>query len=185
MISWEELLKNVRGDHKIPKRLLCLDPGETTGFAFFEEGKLTNWGQVRTIENENIVWNKLNHLFIEAMPDFVVCEDYKIYAHKLSRHTFSSVMTLRLIGGIDLLCNQGWFINLGPHYIDEYSNYKDYHESHNCTIEYQMATQAKGFVTDKKLEAWGFWKDSMRHARDAIRHGCYFLLFYKRGEDII
>jgi hypothetical protein len=48
-----------------------------------------------------------------------------------------------------------------------------------------MASQAKAFVTDQKLKEWGFWKEGMRHSRDAIRHGLYFLLFYKRGEDVL
>jgi hypothetical protein len=42
-----------------------------------------------------------------------------------------------------------------------------------------MAHQAKGFVTDEKLKAWGFYQKGVRHARDSIRHACYFLLFDK------
>lgn len=41
----------------------------------------------------------------------------------------------------------------------------------------QMAAQAKGFVDDDKLKAWGFWIKGKKHARDAIRHGVYYLLF--------
>ena len=55
----------------------------------------------------------------------------------------------------------------------------------NIPTHKQMASTAKTFATDKKLREWGFWERGMRHARDAIRHGCYFLLFYKKGEDIV
>jgi hypothetical protein len=33
---------------------------------------------------------------------------------------------------------------------------------------------AKGFATDDKLKAWGFWQPGQRHARDAIRHALNF-----------
>lgn len=178
MIKWEELFNVTRGNCKTPERLLCLDPGETTGWALFEHHKLVRWGQVRTVENDKILWHNLDQLFLDTDPDFIICEDYRIYQHKLARHSFSPVLTLRLIGGIDLMATLGWY---------SVDNFKDeaYYEQHTCPIEYQMATQAKAFVTDEKLINWGFWQDGMRHSRDAIRHGCYFLLFHRRGEDII
>ena len=43
-------------------------------------------------------------------------------------------------------------------------------------IAYQMAFQGKGFATDARLKEWGFWKEGMKHSRDAIRHGIYYLL---------
>lgn len=184
MINFQELFQKTRGNLQVPERLLCLDPGETTGWALFEESSLVRWGQIVTVQKEQLKWNNLGNLFVEQKPTAVVCENYRIYDHKLARHTFSPVLTLRLIGGIDCLCRFGWYENLGPHYIDEYGGYRDYYEQHTCPIYYQMATQAKGFVTDDKLKQWGFYDSSMRHARDAIRHGCYFLLFHNRGRDI-
>jgi hypothetical protein len=179
IISWQELFDKTRGNCKIPERLLCLDPGETTGWAVFEKSKLVRWGQIRTVENEEILWHNVNELFQAYCPDFVVCEDYRIYAHKLARHSFSPVLTLRLIGGIDLMCNLGWYV------LEDASVHGNIYERYTCPIHYQMATQAKGFVTDEKLQEWGFWQEGMRHSRDAIRHGCYFLLFHERGKDIV
>lgn len=49
----------------------------------------------------------------------------------------------------------------------------------------QMAVTAKNFCTDDKLKQWGFWQAGQKHARDSIRHGCYFLLFFRKGQDII
>jgi hypothetical protein len=180
MTKWQELFESVRKNEKTPERLLCLDPGETTGWALFEHSKLVRWGQIQTVDKEeNILWHNLNELFIAINPDFVVCEDYRIYQHKLARHSFSPVLTLRLIGGTDLMCLLGWYVDYGDS--DDCNSLEHF----TCPIHYQMATQAKGFITDEKLLNWGFWQDGMRHSRDAIRHGCYFLLFYKRGEDIV
>ncbi len=162
MISFEELLQKSRGDAQIPEWTLCLDPGETTGFAIFNKQHLVREGHLRTVEDGKILWYEIHDLISVTEPfDQIVCEDYRVYQHKLDRHSFSPVLTLRLIGGIDHLA---W--------------------KNHIPIHYQMAAQAKGFVTDDKLKNWGFWKDGMKHARDAIRHGCYFLLFHKRGQDI-
>jgi hypothetical protein len=169
MNSYEELLNKIYAGapDALPKSLLCLDPGETTGWALFENGKLTRWGQAKTVIGTTapgrkkgpkvMNWSELQDLFEFTEPTAVVCEDYKIYAHKLDRHTFSSVETLRLIGGIDMTCAMK-----------------------ELPLAYQMAVQAKGFVTDAKLKRWGFWIEGMRHSRDAIRHGIYYLFVTNR-----
>lgn len=161
-LSFDELLQRLRGDSRIPERLLCLDPGKTTGWCLFERGKLTRWGQVPDCyDDKNIDISGLMSLFNDIQPDFILYEDYRVYANKLDRHAYSPVMTVRLIGMIEAYCQM------------------------NCISHHkQMATTAKNFCTDAKLEAWGFWRQGMRHARDAIRHGTYFLLFYNKGQDI-
>ncbi len=162
-VSFSDLLQRIRGDKKVPKRLLCLDPGKTTGWCLFKNGKLALAGHVENcFDDNNIDTAGLYKLFDELDPDFILYEDYKVYSYKLDRHSFSSVFTLRLIGAIE-----------------------SYAQIKNIPTHKQMATTAKNFVTDEKLKKWGFWQTGLRHARDAIRHGCYFLLFYKKGEDII
>lgn len=162
-LSFTDLLERLRGDHKIPERLLCLDPGKTTGWCVFEKGQLTKWGQVENCyDDKNIDIKGMMNLFEEIQPDFILYEDYRVYNNKLERHAFSPVMTVRLLGLIETYC-----------------------QMNNIPSHKQMATTAKNFCTDAKLEAWGFWQRGMRHARDAIRHGTYFLLFYKKGEDIL
>lgn len=162
-LSFTELLTRLRGAKKIPHKLLCLDPGKTTGWAVFTDGELTDWGQVEDCyDNSNIDATKLYDLFAEVQPDFVLYEDYKVYSHKLDRHSFNPVFTVRLIGVIETYCQ-----------LESIKSHK------------QMATTAKNFCTDEKLKAWGFWQKGMRHSRDAIRHGCYFLLFYRKGLDIM
>lgn len=154
MIGFTDLLKKRRGaSFEAPERLLCLDPGETTGWAVFERGELTASGQARTIEG----WEVIHDLFVDIKPTAVIYENYRVYAHKLERHSNSEVYTLRLVGVIEFICEMLFGI---PHYN-------------------QMAQQAKGFVSDEKLKSWGFYKKGHRHARDAMRHGIYFLLFDK------
>jgi hypothetical protein len=86
--------------------------------------------------------------------DAVVMEDYKVYSWKTKDHAFAGLHTPRLIGALELVC-----FDLG------------------IPLYKQMAVQAKGFCTDDKLQAWGLWQEGMRHARDAIRHALYYLLF--------
>ena len=160
-VTWAEIFKLSRKDGKVPDRLLVLDPGNTTGYALFKEHTLSAYGEVETIKDDILRWDNLFELFDLTKPTYVVCENYRIYQQKLARHSFSPVHTLRLIGGIDL-CS--W--------------------NDRIPIHYQMASQAKAFVTDDKLKEWGFWKEGMRHSRDAIRHGLYFLLFHNRGKDV-
>lgn len=148
-------------EDEIPERMLCIDPGNTTGTCLFVKGQLESWAQLVTIQEtlgENgcksqIAWEGLIDYIKQIKPTLIVCENYRVYSHKLERHTFSEVPTLRLIGGIDLLAYQ-----LG------------------VPIRYQMAASAKGFANDERLKAWGLWQEGMRHSRDAIRHGIYYLI---------
>lgn len=146
----------------VPHKVLALDPGNCTGYAIFTDGECSEAGQIETIQehqNNNgvsclIDWDAVFVLLEQDDWDYVVMENYRIYSHKLDRHTFSEVPTLRLIGGIDAWCDQ-----------------------RRTPLFYTMATNAKGFVTDAKLKAWGLNKThALRHSADAIRHAIYFLL---------
>ena len=134
-----------------PLRLLCFDPGETTGWAYFVGGKLEGQGQVPTKED---FARNIEDLFVTLAPAYVVCEDYRVYAHRLQQHTYSDLMTPRVLGFIQGACQ----LRAVP-----------------CSL--QMAAVAKGFVTDDKLKAWNLYQRGMRHANDAIRHGIFYLLF--------
>lgn len=161
MAGFKEVLASVYKNSPlaIPERLLCLDPGETTGWAEFRNGELTDWGQIATYDKieKKINWDVIDHLMASIRPTHIICENYRVYAHKLERHSFSEVPTLRIIGGFEFL---GYW--------------------QGVRVDYQMAVQAKGFVTDDRLCKWGFWKENMRHSRDAIRHGIYYLLITNR-----
>jgi len=155
-MTYEEVIQFIyKGDlSKIPNILLCLDPGETTGFAVFNREKLVRFGELSgTIKHNDINSALLTNFIHEIQPTHIVCEDYRIYSHKLKRHAYSRVMTIRLIGAIEFIC-----------------------QMENIPLTFQMAAQAKGFVTDERLKNWGFWYRGVKHARDAIRHGLYFII---------
>ncbi len=150
-MKFSELFDKLRkGMLKYPKRLLAIDPGGTTGYAYFEGTKL-KWTKQEKSYPASIIE--------QYKPDLVVCEDYKIYASKVDMHTYSDLSVPRLIGEIEYVCR-----------INEIKLHK------------QMAATAKGFCTNNKLKEWGFYEPNKPHARDAIRHGCYYLLFNKEVE---
>ena len=156
ILPFRKLLEARRGaDWVPPVVLLCLDPGETTGFAVFEDGHLATSGQMVGNE-ESSIYNQLSNLFITIKPNRVLIEDYRIYADKANTHTWNPLITVRVIGGVEMLCAMM-----------------------DIRIHYQMASTAKGFCDNTKLQAWNMYSKGNRHATDAIRHGCYFLLFNK------
>lgn len=136
-----------------PNCLLCFDPGETTGVAIFHGPKLFASGQPNTSSVDTAL-KELSELFAKFQPNEVVLEDYRVYGNRAEQHIGSSLSTPRLIGMIETLCLQG-----------------------KIPFHKQPAQTPKQFVTDDKLRAWGFYKTGHRHARDAIRHGCYYILF--------
>jgi len=139
----------------LPALLLAVDPGETTGWCVFRFGKLTECGQC---PGDPV---HLDNLITRLDPDIIVCEEYRIYGWKAKRHAWSDVPTLRLIGGIQMICTQ-----------------------RNIPMVLQGAQQAKGFSKDDKLRAWGLYQVGKRHANDSIRHATYYLLFgYKNAQN--
>lgn len=151
---FDEFLRRSRPKLPLPiPTLYCFDPGETTGYALFINGELKLHQQIPTHTVQTSV-AMLDNILRHATPkDKVIIEDYKVYAWKAEHHSWQSLHTPRLIGCFETLCAQ-----------------------RNIVPIFQMAQQPKGFVTDKKLHEWGYYKPGMKHARDAIRHGCFYLL---------
>lgn len=147
-------------------RLLALDPGETTGWSIFDcypplpsaiagQVALAACGQLDTWPIGNAIDN-LSTLLEAHKPTFMVHESYHVYKWKTQDHTWSEVPTVQVIGVIATLAHQ----RIPP-----------------LVVAQQTAQQAKNFVTDSKLREWGFYQRGQRHARDSIRHACYYLLF--------
>lgn len=139
--------------------MLSLDPGHTTGYAIWETAdgpKVIKSGQMKTWHHDDLDHNDFWDLITDYQPDVVVMESYQVYDWKKDEHSWSQVPTVQVIGCIKTICQQRDI----PYYS-------------------QTAQVAKQFVTDDKLEKWGMWKVGERHARDAIRHGVYWLLFGK------
>jgi hypothetical protein len=164
--------------------VLAFDPGETTGWAVFNSHKLIKAGQLST-SNPRAAYDEGKGL-IERVVKFsegidkdvaecpekrgeqlprptvfrpingachIVIEDYRVYAHKAESHKYSSVFTVKVVGILEVLASLN-----------------------NIPYSMCMAQLAKGFITDAKLQAWGFWQTGERHARDAVRHGAYYIV---------
>jgi hypothetical protein len=140
-----------------PKVLMAIDPGKTTGIAIFKEGILSTQSQVDTSNDEGI--QELVRQITYTNPNILVCEDYRVYSWKAKEHSWEALNTPQLIGVIKYLCTKS-----------------------NTPIYMQMAQMGKGFCTDKKLREWGFYRSGLPHSRDAVRHGCYWLLFHKEDK---
>lgn len=133
---------------------LCFDPGHTTGWAIFNQFDLTSSGEIDTNDIAKAT-NEVELLISEYQPDIIVIEDYRVYKWRAKHHAGSDMLTTRVIGCIEtlaLIC-------------------------HVPDVIKQPAHVAKGFCTDQKLKEWNLYKKGEKHARDAIRHGCYYLIF--------
>jgi hypothetical protein len=133
-----------------PATLLALDPGGTTGWSHFNNGELAAFGQIAHPNNDEAIYD----LILHVKPDQLVMEEYVLYPWKMKQQEWSDFPEPRLIGAIQFMCKR---------------------RKIPCMM--QGANLAKGFCTDDKLKSWGYFPASAKHARDSIRHGCYFLLF--------
>ncbi len=154
-MQFDLLLKSQLKGESIPSRLLAFDPGETTGLAFFLDGELHTVDQLETktmLETPKV----LKEAFKKYNPDIVVFEEYRIYGWKTEVHSWSDLHTPRVIGAIETICALS---------------------EESIPYTRQSAQQPKSFCTDMKLKQWDFYKKGVRHGRDAVRHGCFYLLF--------
>lgn len=148
------LLKKV--GRKSDLLLFSLDPGETVGYSVFKGPDLLVADQKRLSKPSQIdeILTSLSSLF--GVPDVLVVEAYRIYPNKAKQHVGDALFTPRVIGAIEL-----WAALQRP----------------QVRVVFQMASQAKGFATDRRLRQLKLYQKGVRHANDAIRHAVYFLLF--------
>lgn len=74
---------------------LALDPGDTTGWAQFEEdGKGVTFDSFYGKE-------KLYEFLDAAAPQVIICEDYKLFPWKAANQSWSRLDTVRAIGAIE------------------------------------------------------------------------------------
>jgi hypothetical protein len=132
---------------------LVLDPGGTTGWAYFENGLPRAAGQVSD-EGESI-----ERLIDAKKPEVVVIEEYVLYPWRLKEQTWSDCPEAQLIGVIRFLCRK-----------------------RGIRVRFQGANQAKQFCTDIRLKSWKFYLPNKKHANDATRHGAYYMLFGRKGK---
>lgn len=156
-------------------KILALDPSGnfeegkgTTGWCLLDENcKIQAVGQLLAKDCSGKEEHWLNHIKLidHLNPDFVVVEDYLLYASKSKTQINSRFETPRLIGAIELHC---W--------------------SENIPLRFQKASDVKIRFTDARLVQGNYISKSnsryyaagvmvSEHIRDSIRHGVYFTKF--------
>lgn len=133
--------------------VLCLDPGETTGWASFVLGDFSDCGQIDTPEPGDL-YSFIEVIHLELGLDRLLYEEYRVRGNKFKEHVGSEVVTIQHIGAIKTAASV-----------------------YSIPLAKQSAGMAKGFATDRKLRQWGLYQPNKRHANDAIRHGVYWHLF--------
>lgn len=144
----------------LPDFILGIDPGETTGFCLLELHRtfptFYRWqGNTSTIEWGCDVYRDLIPPHPRDFSIQVVYESYRIYAWRTKQHTWASLLTPRLIGGLEFLCR----LRNVPH-------------------QAQSAQQGKAFMKgDDRLKEWELHNPGQPHSNDATKHVCNLLLF--------
>lgn len=157
-ITFTDLLAHLKRTVDQDRVLLAIDPGETTGIRVFKGVIAGEYQQVKTDTVNGVGQSalELECLIDRIKPAVIVMEEYRVYAHRTRQHAGSDLYTPRLIGALELLISK-----------------------RGIPLIKQTASQAKRFCTDDKLRMWGFYCRGKKHANDATRHGCYYLLFGK------
>lgn len=133
-------------------RLLALDPGETTGVAYWQPDRRTILLQQWETKNLGLSFLHLRDVIQSGIAQLYY-EDYKVYDHKARDHVNNSLHTAQWIGGIRI-CS---FL-------------------HGVPVTCLMASQGKAFWSDDKLKMCDVYSPGMQHARDACRHLLHHLL---------
>lgn len=83
-----------------PKHLLVFDPGKSTGWANFMEGKLKDYGIVRGLDEFN---DFLREYVIQyGTPDVILYETFHLFPNKAQRQAGSDMPASQIIGKIEL-----------------------------------------------------------------------------------
>ena len=136
---------------------VAFDPGLTTGWAVFDDGKLVNKGQTKFLE----LLTELDGL---PVPNLVVYEDFQLLPHKAKAQIGSKFETIQAIGMI-----------------------KAYAHKHKCGVVVQrpgvkkIAEKWTG-VRPPKNHAQSHWVDAFNHgAYHLIKNGLMQSLLEEQG----
>ena len=138
-----------------------MDPGHTTGWALFVNGELERAGQILPAEGGGPDLLEHYKLIVFEAPDVLVYERFALYAGKAQDLIHSTFPTVEAIGVIKL----GVMLLHTP-----------------CELVTYPAGTVKAFFTNDRLKELGLLQQpahELRHANDALRHGCYYLVFGK------
>jgi hypothetical protein len=146
------------------RRILGLDPGETTGVCRFEATEVEYEGiyscdytfALSQLETKEIgqSYEDLEDLVEGFKPDHIRAEEYRVYGWMADQHSWAVLHTPQWIGAIKVLAHL-----------------------HSIPISFKLAQQAKAFWNDDNLKACGLYIKGQKHARDALRHTLFYLTF--------
>ncbi len=139
-------------------KLLAVDPGKTVGFAWFNYN--VEEQEVDLIKAEQLHWKEfLDYLYNEIKNDSnfdLMYESYRIRTTTISANLNKELLTVKIIGVIEWMCRQ-----------------------YDIEFESQPAGIGNQFFDKKRLKNLEMWTVGKVHARDATRHGLYYLTFGK------
>lgn len=150
-------------------RVLCLDPSGnfdegsgTTGWSMYVDQILVDFGSVaaKDYSCQESYWSGVAHL-IGPEVDVVVCESYRLFAHKSHQQHGSSLETPQLIGHLRMVC---W--NLAIDFI-----FQD--PSDKVRVADDQLVKL-GVLEKKGNKHYCLGRSTVIHERDAIRHGVYY-----------
>lgn len=120
-------------------KLLAFDPGQTTGWARFEDTILTGAG---TLSGLGAVWG----LLTDFKPDKIVMEGFRLYPGRAAAKIYSSFPEIEVIGVIRLFA-----------------------ELHGIVLIEELASEAKQRYPDDRLKSMDLYipnkhaRDAVRH----------------------
>jgi hypothetical protein len=127
-------------------RVFAVDPGGSTGFAEWNDGKFRAWWEP---------WEEACvtvHRELATDVDHCCCESFHISAQTARKSTAGSLQAIELIGVSRYLARV-----------------------YDVNFTTQSPSEAKMFSTDSKLRALGMYTKGVDHPRDATRHLVLFL----------
>lgn len=136
-------------------KILALDPGKLSGFAWLNTDDLTSFTSwmLPHMEALNDVW-----AHVEARTvDLIVCESFIITAQTLKKSRGEN-WSLEQIGATRWMCSL-----------------------HDIPFELQSPADAKSFVDDRRLSDVGWRKTGPGHDNDAARHLLLAVARYDSG----
>lgn len=158
-------------------KTLCLDPSGnykegdgTTGWAIFQDTQLVEFGSVSSSDytSQELYWDAVSNLMTENKIDNVVCESYKLFAHKAKQQSWSQMETPQLIGYLRMFC---WHKNIPISFQDP---------TNKTRVADDILTR-EGVFEKKGNKFYCNGRPTNLHMRDAIRHGIYYVR-YKKGK---
>lgn len=137
------------------ERIVCFDPGDTTGIAMMNKESIFHCGTLQWFDMMKFEEFIDGH-YLEKYDKWIV-EEWRLYPHMAKTMIHSIFIPCQVIGIIRYFANK-----------------------HDVPLVFQKAADVKRFMTNEKLKQTGLYQTGMtNHVNDAIRHGLYYLITHK------